>query len=133
MRRVLPFNLALASMFLAACVTINVYFPAAAAEKAADRVIENVTGAGTTAAPTTPPQSFVPAETGAPQFTEPNALVVALSTVLNAVIPAAQAQAVIAMARSAMRSRADNFCVSDLSCPQAARMSRPRGVRTGEA
>ena len=47
MRRVLPFNLALASMFLAACVTINVYFPAAAAEKAADRVIENVTGAGT--------------------------------------------------------------------------------------
>ena len=93
MRRVLPFNLALASMFLAACVTINVYFPAAAAEKAADRVIENVTGAGTTAAPTTPPQSFVPAETGAPQFTEPNALVVALSTVLNAVIPAAQAQA----------------------------------------
>ena len=41
-------------------------------------------------------------------------------------------QSVIAMARNAMRSRTDNFSVSLLSCPQAARMSRPRGVRTGE-
>jgi hypothetical protein len=41
-------------------------------------------------------------------------------------------QSVIAMARSASRSRADNFSVSDFNCPQAARMSRPRGVRTGE-
>lgn len=31
--------------FLAACVTINVYFPAAAAEKAADRIIDDVWGA----------------------------------------------------------------------------------------
>jgi len=29
---------------LSACVTINIYFPAAAAEKAADRIIENVWG-----------------------------------------------------------------------------------------
>ena len=28
--------------FLSACVTINVYFPAAAAEKAADRIIDEV-------------------------------------------------------------------------------------------
>ena len=40
---------------------------------------------------------------------------------------------VIAMARNAMRSRADSFSVALLSWPQAARMSRPRGVRTGEA
>ena len=33
----------------------------------------------------------------------------------------------------AMRSRADSFSVALLSWPQAARMSRPRGVRTGEA
>ena len=39
---------------------------------------------------------------------------------------------VIAMARSAMRSRAESFSVALLSWPQAARMSRPRGVRTGE-
>lgn len=31
-----------AGMSLAACVTINIYFPAAAAEKAADRIIDEV-------------------------------------------------------------------------------------------
>ena len=31
-------------LVLAACVTINVYFPAAAAEKAADRIIEDIWG-----------------------------------------------------------------------------------------
>ena len=40
---------------------------------------------------------------------------------------------VIAMARSASRSRADSFSLALFNCPQAARMSRPRGVRTGEA
>ena len=29
-------------LFLSACVTINIYFPAAAAEKAADKFIEEV-------------------------------------------------------------------------------------------
>jgi lipopolysaccharide export LptBFGC system permease protein LptF len=43
MRRVLPLNLLLA-VLLAACVTVNVYFPAAAAEKAADQIIDTVTG-----------------------------------------------------------------------------------------
>ena len=32
----------LAAMSLSACVTINIYFPAAAAEKAADRIIDEV-------------------------------------------------------------------------------------------
>ena len=31
-------------LFLAACVTINVYFPAAAAEQAADKIINDVLG-----------------------------------------------------------------------------------------
>lgn len=31
-----------AGMMLAGCVTINIYFPAAAAEKAADRIIDEV-------------------------------------------------------------------------------------------
>lgn len=30
------------SLALSACVTINIYFPAAAAEKAADKIIEEV-------------------------------------------------------------------------------------------
>ncbi len=42
MRRVLPFNLLLA-VLLAACVTVNVYFPAAAAQSAADQIIDTIT------------------------------------------------------------------------------------------
>ncbi|MDO8292707.1 MAG: hypothetical protein Q7T29_07580 [Gallionella sp.] len=34
--------LPLAALTLSACVTINIYFPAAAAEKAADKIIEEV-------------------------------------------------------------------------------------------
>ena len=34
--------LAAISLLLAGCVTINVYFPAASAEKAADRIIDEV-------------------------------------------------------------------------------------------
>lgn len=34
--------LAVAALALSACVTINIYFPAAAAEKAADKIIEEV-------------------------------------------------------------------------------------------
>lgn len=37
-----PLALILLSSALTACVTINIYFPAAAAEKAADKVIEEV-------------------------------------------------------------------------------------------
>lgn len=33
---------ALAGSLLSACVTINIYFPAAAAEKAADKIIDEV-------------------------------------------------------------------------------------------
>ena len=38
--------LAASCLALAACVTVNVYFPAAAAEKAADRIIEDIWGPG---------------------------------------------------------------------------------------
>jgi len=43
-------------LFVAACVTINVYFPAEAAEKAADRIIQDVYGeqADTPASPAEP-------------------------------------------------------------------------------
>ncbi len=36
------FALPLAACALSACVTINIYFPAAAAEKAADKIIEEI-------------------------------------------------------------------------------------------
>ncbi len=43
---------AVAAMMSVACVTINVYFPAAAAEKAADRIIDDVWGSERPTAPT---------------------------------------------------------------------------------
>ena len=83
MRRVLPLKIALVSLLIAACVTINVYFPAAAADKAADQVIENITKGSAT-----PPQSyFVPATPD-----EPGMLVAALGNVLDVLVPAAHAQ-----------------------------------------
>lgn len=36
------FPLLFAAALLSACVTINIYFPAAAAEKAADRIIDDI-------------------------------------------------------------------------------------------
>ncbi|MDP3857249.1 MAG: YdbL family protein [Stagnimonas sp.] len=42
MRRTVPVSLLSVALLVTACVTINVYFPAAAAEKAADRIIEDV-------------------------------------------------------------------------------------------
>jgi uncharacterized protein YdbL (DUF1318 family) len=82
MRRVLPLKIALATMLVAACVTINVYFPAAAADKAADQVIKDITGASAT-----PPTSYF-----APADAEPNFLVAALGATLDTLVPAAQAQ-----------------------------------------
>ncbi|MBN9132261.1 MAG: hypothetical protein J0H48_02690 [Nitrosospira multiformis] len=59
--------LTLAGVLSTACVTINIYFPAAAAEKAADKIIEEVwqlkkpeTGEKTEQ-PVSPPSSSQPA------------------------------------------------------------------------
>ena len=74
------------ALTLGACVTINVYFPAAAAEKAADRIIDEVWGerAG---------EGNKPAATGATQGRAPAPLRVLMLAVLDVVIPAASAQA----------------------------------------
>lgn len=42
MRRLFIYGSLAAAFALQACVTINIYFPAAAAEKAADRIIDEV-------------------------------------------------------------------------------------------
>jgi uncharacterized protein YdbL (DUF1318 family) len=84
-------RLAMASLIIGACVTINVYFPAAAAEKAADQVIDAITGAANSGA-----QRATPAQppTGLNQtaYREPSFLVAAVGHALYALIPAAQAQ-----------------------------------------
>jgi uncharacterized protein len=73
-------------LMLAACVTINVYFPEAAAEKAADRIIDQVWGPEEGAKPESDEQTSV---------TTPlrDAMLAALEETLNFVVPAAHAQA----------------------------------------
>jgi uncharacterized protein len=89
MRRVLPIKLMLA-VLLAACVTVNVYFPAAAAQQAADQIIDTVTGGPSGSKPqgsaTEPPRGFHHRE-------QPSILLVAAGRVLEMLIPAAHAQA----------------------------------------
>ena len=86
-------KLTLASLVIGACVTINVNFPAAATEKAADKIIDAVTGTmgaapgggKSTAPPAAPP-------TSQSAYKAPGFLVAAVGNVLYALIPAAQAQ-----------------------------------------
>lgn len=42
MHKIMGLSAALGMLTLSACVTINIYFPAAAAEKAADKIINEV-------------------------------------------------------------------------------------------
>ncbi|MEZ5498177.1 MAG: YdbL family protein [Steroidobacteraceae bacterium] len=86
MRKALPVKIMLASFLLAACVTINVYFPAAAAEKAADQIIDAVkSGAADTARSDAPPQGAIAAP-------RQNILLAMTGRLLYALVPAAEAQ-----------------------------------------
>ena len=111
MRRVLSLKIALASLLFAACVTINVYFPAAAADKAEHQIINDITK-GTSG---TPPQSnFTPPR----ESEEPNMLVAAIGQVLYALVPAAHAQ----NAEAAL----------NVSSPAVSRIKSSMGARFGE-
>jgi len=87
MRRLMWTKLALATLLGAACVTINVYFPAAAAEKAADQFIDGVWQKS--APPAAEPKPADKTSSLAPHA-EPLAIMFARS-VLESVVPAAQA------------------------------------------
>ena len=84
-------------LVLAACVTINVYFPAAAAEKAADKIIEDIWGAEKGPKPEASPQSSLGHATS-------GLLVAALRGALDFVVPAANAQADIDISSPAIRA-----------------------------
>jgi uncharacterized protein len=79
-------------VLLASCVTINVYFPAVAAERAADRIIDEVWGQQRTVPqPENPAANPTDSSPGSPQgrsFGSPAAL---LAMTLNWLVPAAQA------------------------------------------
>lgn len=106
MRKVMRLNVALASLSAAACVTINVYFPAAAAEKAADQIIDSVTSGGSGASPSAPRTAptdaafhdgagvqLRPASSVADLHHGTPVLLVAAGRVLELLVPAAHAQA----------------------------------------
>jgi uncharacterized protein YdbL (DUF1318 family) len=115
MRRVLPLKIALASLLVAACVTINVYFPAAAADKAADQVINDITGGGAKSGTTTPPQGNLAPSKSADR---PNFLVAAFGNALYALVPAANAQ--------------DADAALNVSSPAVTRIKQSMGARFGE-
>ncbi len=98
MRRVLAIQLLLTGL-LAACVTVNVYFPAAAAEQAADRVIDTVTGRSGNSQPSeSRPQGSAAQEPGEPTLSQTwlregaTFLLAAVGGALERMIPAAHAQ-----------------------------------------
>ncbi len=90
----------LAFVLLAGCVTVNVYFPAAEAQRAADRIIDAVTGSA--AAPptqepgskpqTTPPAGPPPSADRRASATSGSVLLAAAGRALELLVPTAAAQ-----------------------------------------
>lgn len=71
---------ALLAVLATGCVTINVYFPAAAAQKAAQQIVKDVIGAAPSVSAPAPAASAAPATSGG-----------GVTAVLDLLIPAAQA------------------------------------------
>jgi uncharacterized protein YdbL (DUF1318 family) len=85
--RHLPLKIAAVCLLLSACVTINVYFPAAAAEKAADKIIEDVWG-NDASSPAGNKRSELRNDASAQRV-----LLAVAGSLLNFIVPAANAQA----------------------------------------
>jgi len=95
----------LTSLITTACVTINVYFPAVAAERAADRIINDVWGEPAKQAPSNQPQEQPPGERPTSQRQLPAAAVSVAMRTLELIIPAAEAaQADLDISSPAIRS-----------------------------
>lgn len=118
MRRILPLKIVLVTLLIAACVTINVYFPAAAADKAADQFINDVTKGTTSGGGTTPPpqSSLVRPVSGGEMLVA--SLVDGVGNVLNALVPAANAQ--------------DAEAALNVSSPAVSRIKQSMAGRFGE-
>ena len=87
MKSLQRYSFLMATLLAAACVTINVYFPAAAAESAADKIIKEVYGKDEPAQPnkqpaTNPDHSSLPESHG----------LHVIGSIVNFLIPAAYAQ-----------------------------------------
>jgi len=97
--------IATAGLVLAACVTINVYFPEAAAEKAADRIIEDVWG----------PEGKGQEQSSLPR-TPGDILLAAARGALDLVIPAANAEADLNVSTPAVASSPPPWNRATASC-----------------
>jgi uncharacterized protein YdbL (DUF1318 family) len=93
-------------LWLIACVTINVYFPAAAAERAADRIVKEVYGEPSTTKQPAEQEKKAPAnkpdKSGAIQ--KPSAVSMAFGAVLDFMITPAHAQANLDVSTPAIRA-----------------------------
>ncbi len=90
-------GIATSCLALAACVTINVYFPAAAAEKAADRIIEDIWGKEKTEAPAGKEQTSISPPSR-------SLFAAALQGVADFVVPVAHAEADLDVSSPAIRA-----------------------------
>jgi len=93
---------------LSACVTINVYFPAAAAEKAADKIIEDVWGGDKSAEPETKREENKQGavrESSGPQ----RVLLAAAASVLDFIVAPAHAQANLNIDTPAVRQLTESM------------------------
>jgi uncharacterized protein YdbL (DUF1318 family) len=87
---------------LSACVTINVYFPAAAAEKAADKIIEDVWGGDKQPSDSTTKRDD-DKQTAVRDAGAERVLLAAAASVLNFIVAPAHAQADLNIATPAVR------------------------------
>jgi uncharacterized protein YdbL (DUF1318 family) len=101
MSRYLPLQLAALTLALSACVTINVYFPAAAAEKAADKIIEDVWG--TQGAATKPAAKPGDKQSATFDREAQRVLLAAAGSLLDLLVPVANAQADLNVSTPAVR------------------------------
>jgi uncharacterized protein len=100
MARYAALKLVACCLALSACVTINVYFPAAAAEKAADKIIEDVWGGGQ---PTDSATKRDDKQTSLYESRTQRVLLAAAGSVLDLLISPAHAQADLNVSTPAVR------------------------------
>jgi uncharacterized protein len=99
MARYAALKLTACCLALSACVTINVYFPAAAAEKAADKIIEDVWGRE----PADPATKRDNNQTSLRESTAQRVLLAAAGSALDLLISPANAQADLNVSTPAVR------------------------------
>jgi uncharacterized protein YdbL (DUF1318 family) len=95
---------ALTAVVASACVTINVYFPAVAAERAADKIINEVWGEGQRPPQTQPEAAPQQAPQSSVEPALPQRLTAAAMGALTLVIPAAHAQPDLDITSPAIKS-----------------------------